>query len=120
MVYALELYPDGLLRFTKVGLRAFCSRVDPEQLTRLRSLADPERVEKLKWSQQAGADARMAQILAGHSEVRIVLDGPPQAVRPLLRAVDTLFTKQFGRRYDMPLLSDARDQGIVSLNSPSH
>lgn len=106
VVYALKVYEDGLLRLDKVGFRAFCSRVKQARLAELRVLVNPERLSELEWSPQAGMDWRMAQIQAESAEVRIVLEDPPQELRPLLSSVDALFGEHFGRRYDMTLVSN--------------
>lgn len=106
VVYALEVYEDGLVRLNKVGFRAFCSRVEDSRLSELRSLVNPEHLRKIEWSPQAGMDWRMAQIQAGSAELRAVLEDPPQELRPLLESVDSLFADLFGRRYDMPLLAN--------------
>jgi hypothetical protein len=106
VVYALEVYKNGVVRLNKVGFRAYCSKVEEARLSRLKSLVNPDRLSELEWSPQAGMDWRMAQIQAGNAEVRVVLEEPPQELRPLLESVDALFDDLFGRRYDMPLLAD--------------
>lgn len=106
MVYALELHDSGVVRLNKVGFRAFCSIVHKDRLLDLRSFVDANSLEDIEWFPHAGHDWRMAQIQAGGAEVRIVLEEPPEDLIPLLRALDALFRDYFGRRYDMPLLSE--------------
>lgn len=104
VVYSLETYENGLVRLEKVGFRSFCSKAEEARVSEIQSLVDPERFEAMEWSPEAGMDWRMAQILAGEAEVRIVLERTHDELDPLLHALDSLFTDQFGRRYDMPLL----------------
>lgn len=106
VVYALEVYEDGLVRLNKVGFRAFCSRLEQGQLSQLQVLVESKRLNEAEWSPQAGMDWRMAQIQTGSAELRIVLEDPPQELRPLLSLIDALFKEHFGRRYDMALLSN--------------
>jgi len=106
VVYALAVYENGVVRLDKVGFRAYCSEVEGARLSKLKSLVNPSRLSQVEWSPQAGMDSRMAQIQAGSAEVRVVLEDPPQELRPLLESVDSLFADLFGRRYDMPLLSN--------------
>jgi hypothetical protein len=106
VVYALAVYDNGVVRLDKVGFRAYCSEVEGARLSKLKSLVNPDRLSELEWSPQAGMDWRMAQIQAGNAEVRVVLEEPPQELRPLLESVDALFDDLFGGRYDMSLLAD--------------
>lgn len=106
VVYSLEAYEGELIRLNKVGWRAFCSTVESVELSPLRELGAPEELREIEWSPEAGHDWRMAQIQAEGVELRVVLDEPPGQVVPLLQSVDALFREHFGRRYDMPLLSE--------------